>query len=350
MSTRTHHTSRRRSRSPSNAHGSQFHHHRRHRSLSPRPHSHQAHHAPVTLPFHAQLLRKSDLKTYKPMFGLYLDIQKQLFLEDMEDREVRGRWKRFVGRWNRAELAEGWYDPETLRKAQASVAADDDYRTTSRPPLPRSARAREPGASDRHDSSSGDDDDDDGYGPALPSDSDPRGPRITRREKQAGPSIPNLQDLQVQRASFYSSELEAESATQDRSLLRHARKADRQLQKEHLEDLIPRAPAGTKDRQLERKAELRASNSAFASAKGDAVAEVPEADLMGDDEGGLEGYRKKKAEDERKKNDREVRREEILRARREEREERIRVYREKEGRTMEGLVALARARFGAGGG
>lgn len=151
-------------------------------------------------------------------------------------------------------------------------------------------------------------------------------------------------------ASFYSSELEAESATQDRSLLRHARKADRQLQKEHLEDLIPRAPAGTKDRQLERKAELRASNSAFASAKGDAVAEVPEADLMGDDEGGLEGYRKKKAEDERKKNDREVRREEILRARREEREERIRVYREKEGRTMEGLVALARARFGAGGG
>ncbi|KAL8973543.1 MAG: hypothetical protein Q9197_002206 [Variospora fuerteventurae] len=348
MSTRNHHPSRRRSRSPSNAHGSPFHHHRRQRSLSPRPHSHQARNAPVTLPFHAQPLRKSDLKTYKPMFGLYLDIQKQLFLEDMEDREVRGRWKRFVGRWNRAELAEGWYDPETLRKAQASVAADDDYRTTSRPPLPHSARARVPGGSDRHDSS-GDDDDDDGYGPALPSDSDPRGPRITRREKQAGPSIPNLQDLQVQRASFYSSELEAESATQDRSLLRHARKADRQLQKEHLEDLIPRAPAGTKDRQLERKAELRASNSAFASAKGDAVAEVPEADLMGD-EGGLEGYRKKKAEDERKKNDREVRREEILRARREEREERIRVYREKEGRTMEGLVALARARFGAGGG
>lgn len=149
----------------------------------------------------------------------------------------------------------------------------------------------------------------------------------------------------------------AESSAQDRELLRYARKQDRRRQAEQLEDLAPRAAAGTKDRQLERKAELRASNAAFASAKADAAAgvaeEVPDADLMGDEEGGgggLEGYRKKKAEEERRKNDREVRREEILRARREEREERVRVYRAKEERTMEGLVALARARFGPPGG
>lgn len=49
---------------------------------------------------------------------------------------------------------------------------------------------------------------------------------------------------------------------------------------------------------------------------------------------------------ERKKNDRELRKEEILRARGEEREERIREYRVKEEKTMSGLVALARARFG----
>ena len=49
---------------------------------------------------------------------------------------------------------------------------------------------------------------------------------------------------------------------------------------------------------------------------------------------------------ERKKNEREIRKEEILRARNEEREERMREYRAKEEKTMAGLVALARARFG----
>ncbi|KAL8955185.1 MAG: hypothetical protein Q9183_006754, partial [Haloplaca sp. 2 TL-2023] len=77
------------------------------------------------------------------------------------------------------------------------------------------------------------------------------------------------------------------------------------------------------------------------------VAEVPDADLMGDEEGGLDGHRKRKGEEERKKNEREIRREEVLRARRVEREERVREAREKEARTMEGLVALARARFGS---
>ncbi|KAI4092248.1 MAG: hypothetical protein LQ344_003606 [Seirophora lacunosa] len=349
MSTRHGRPSRRRSRSPSNARDSPSHHHRHRRSPSPRPRSRPARSAPVTLPFGAQPLRKSHLETYKPMFGLYLDIQKQLILEDLEDREVRGRWKRFVGRWNRAELAEGWYDPDTLRKAQASAAAEDDRPATSRAPLPP-ARERELGASDRDNDDDASGDEDDGYGPAFPSDSDPHA-RIARREKPSGPSIPNVQDLQVQRESA------AESSAQDRELLRYARKQDRRRQAEQLEDLAPRAAAGTKDRQLERKAELRASNAAFASAKADAAAgvaeEVPDADLMGDEEGGgggLEGYRKKKAEEERRKNDREVRREEILRARREEREERVRVYRAKEERTMEGLVALARARFGPPGG
>lgn len=33
------------------------------------------------------------------MFGLYLDIQKQLILEELADDEVKGRWKSFVGKW-----------------------------------------------------------------------------------------------------------------------------------------------------------------------------------------------------------------------------------------------------------
>lgn len=71
--------------------------------------------------------------------------------------------------------------------------------------------------------------------------------------------------------------------------------------------------------------------------------EVAEADLLGGDEEGVKGL---KREVERKRNEREVRRDEVLRARQEEREERVREYREKEERTMSGLVALARARFG----
>ena len=74
--------------------------------------------------------------------------------------------------------------------------------------------------------------------------------------------------------------------------------------------------------------------------------EVPESDLLGAEGGGIEEFRKQKREMDRKKNEREVRREEVLRARREEREERIREYRAKEEKTMSGLVALAKARFG----
>jgi len=33
------------------------------------------------------------------MFASYLDIQKQIILEELDEREVRGRWKRFCGKW-----------------------------------------------------------------------------------------------------------------------------------------------------------------------------------------------------------------------------------------------------------
>ena len=129
--------------------------------------------------------------------------------------------------------------------------------------------------------------------------------------------------------------------------LRYERKLDRRVQKERLDDMVPRAEAGTKERQMEKKREKADSNRAFASMKieGDGVADVPENELLGD-EGGIEGFKKRKAEMERKKNERELRKEEILRARAEEREERLRAYKEKESQTMSGLVALAKARFG----
>lgn len=76
-------------------------------SRSPRSHHHSSSHQhkrpkpslSVILPLNASPLSKQDFETYKPMFGLYLDIQKQLILEELADDEVKGRWKSFVGKW-----------------------------------------------------------------------------------------------------------------------------------------------------------------------------------------------------------------------------------------------------------
>lgn len=83
---------------------------------------------------------------------------------------------------NRGELAEGWYDAVTLRKARASAASTAQI-----------ARRYEPsgeGHQDVGDVSS----DDDAVGPALPGDY-----TGTKEGKRSGPAIPNLQDLELQR-------------------------------------------------------------------------------------------------------------------------------------------------------
>lgn len=53
----------------------------------------------MTLPFGARPLSKRDLSAYKPLFAMYLDIQKNLDLEDLDERELKGRWKSFMGKW-----------------------------------------------------------------------------------------------------------------------------------------------------------------------------------------------------------------------------------------------------------
>lgn len=264
------------------------------------------------------------------MFELYLDIQKQKVLEELPDDEVKGRWKSFVGKWNRGELAEGWYDPATLHKAQASAALNTV--NTERQSRPRDSPSY--GSPRREEESS----DEDVVGPTMP-----RGEtQVYKSDKRSGPAIPNLQDLELQR------ELEQEESLTQRQDLREHRNLDRKLQKERLDELVPRAEAGSKDRMLEKRREKADSNRAFASAKVEAggVEEVPESALLGDEDGGIEGFKKQKREMDRKKNEREVRREEHLRARMEELEGRRREYRAKEEKTMSGLVALAKARFG----
>ena len=80
-------------------------HHRRHRRRhSAGSHSgsrHAAATAPVAvvLPFKAQEITKHDIPYYRPLFGMYLDIQKGVALEDLDVEEVKGRWKSFMGKW-----------------------------------------------------------------------------------------------------------------------------------------------------------------------------------------------------------------------------------------------------------
>ena len=323
MSTRdARQTDRSRSRSPyreSHSH-SHSHRHKRRRTEDPKP--------PAVLPLHARQLSKHDFRAYEALFALYLDVQKEIRLEDLDEKEVKGRWKSFLGKWNRGELAEGWYDAATKQRADEAALGsysgqqDDDVRP--RPEYETRQRHR----TDPHEERSEDEDDD--FGPTLPV--------RAHGTSRAGPSIPNAQDLEL------AAELRAEDRAHDLADLRYSRKADRTLQKERLEELVPRADPGSRERQLEKKREVAVTNAGFREAKESGDVEVKESDLMGDD--GIEGYKKHKKDQERKKNERELRREEQLRVRQAEREERLKSAREKEAKTMEYLKALAKERYG----
>jgi hypothetical protein len=134
-----------------------------------------------------------------------------------------------------------------------------------------------------------------------------------------------------------NTEMEIEDGLARRDDIRFERKLDRKAQKNALDELAPRAEAGTRERQIEKMKSFRE--------KSPGAAEVPDTELMGGGDGVGE-YKKMKQELERKKNERELRKEEILRARMAEREERLSEYRAKEEETMTMLKALAKQRFG----
>jgi hypothetical protein len=157
---------------------------------------------------------------------------------------------------------------------------------------------------------------DDSVGPALP------GQESRSRRHRMGPSIPNMQDLELKR------EMENEDGLARRDDIRYERKIDRKLQKEALDELVPRAEAGTRERQLEKKREVNEKMKSFRE-KSPGAEEVPETELMGGGDS-ISEFKKTKQEFERKKNERELRKEEMLRARAEEREERLSEYKQKE--------------------
>ncbi|CBX91051.1 hypothetical protein LEMA_P060850.1 [Plenodomus lingam JN3] len=257
------------------SHGHSSHHHAR-PSRSPHEDNHQHRHKrrrtrspaakPVVLPYKAKQLSRRQFEEYKPLFQSYLDIQKHIQLDDLDEREVKGRWKSFTSRWNRGELARSWYDPSMLQTAQETVQS-------FRPPSPHAATKRaspkyEP-QQDSHESS-----EDDDFGPAPPTD--------LARHAGHGPTIPRLDDL------TYRNEMRKEDRSRDRAAhnddLRHERKTERKAQKDRLEELAPRADPGSRERQLEKKRETTSTLQSFRDAKESGDVEVAESELMGDDD------------------------------------------------------------------
>jgi hypothetical protein len=281
------------------------------------------------LPFNRQPIDKRDFKHYEALFANYLDVQKRLNVDELPADEVKGRFKSFLGKWNRRELSEGWYDPAVRARAEERFASRlppeaPQTKEISTAATEQPATQDVAALSDR----SEDDDDSDGYGPTLPTD-----------RKAHGVAVPSLQDLQNRRES------EREECVTHAADTRYARKQDRKLQTERLEELVPRAAPGTRERQLEKKREKSAVTREFADAKAPGgVEEVNDADLMGTDGG--DSYKAQLKVMSKRKNAREIRKEEILRARAAEREEKLSEHRQKEAKTMDMLRGLAKQRFG----
>lgn len=265
----------------------------------------------------------------------------------MDTHEQKGRWKSFVNKWNRGELAEGWYDPEMFERVAREAperpdadtglqerSAREDSGAPDGEPMPTGAgRERE---QDRN-NGRGDDEDDSDYGPPPPPGQSSAHPSASRH----GPGIPTLSDLALQREDAASGR---ESQVAD---LRLARKADRTLQKQQLDELVPRAEPGTRERKLEKKALVNEKMRGFREGKGGGeLEEVGDGDLMGGGNDDVAEYKKMLAGQQRKKTERELRREAEARARLEEREERLKEWREREEEKMKGLKELAKARFG----
>lgn len=327
------------------------------------------------LPYGARALSRWDFAAFEPLFAHYLEKHQRVRMADLDEASVRDGWKEFIARWNAGELEKSWYEPEmflrvvrlrALEEARVRAAASVSVPAVNRkegdpivatPPLTGASFASEmmesvvsdmtgyTGASTAMDDEDAEDGDD--YAPPLPPAGPPpvgssgsisRAPSTTGNPK-AGPTIPSLQDLDLRR------NLEAEAREAQLSSLRLLRHADRAEQKARLDDLAPRAEAGTRERQLEKRRLTTEAMRDFASARESGeVQDVADPELLG--AGGADDYRRMLANLRQRRTEREVRREEVARARNAERDERIREARAREEERVGVLREMARQRFG----
>ena len=173
-------------------HHHRHHHRHRHRHQEAR----QDAAAEKELPFAARQLSRRDLTAFRSLLAHYLDLQKELDICALDEAEVRGRWKSFVGKWNRAELAEGWYDPEVFQRAvrdYPDTASLPSGHRQQQPDHSLSATRGEPGPT-----APDSDPDSDSYGPPPPP---PAGhhrlplPTQPTTSRAPGPTIPTEADL-----------------------------------------------------------------------------------------------------------------------------------------------------------
>ncbi|KAL5606009.1 hypothetical protein BROUX41_006201 [Berkeleyomyces rouxiae] len=300
----------------------------------------------IELPFSARPIHKREFKAFLPLLAYYLDLQKQKDLSVMDEREAKGRWKSFLGKWNKGELAEGWYDPSMFERSK-ELYGEDPWFFEKDTELEKAGGVELKGRAESHDDEGvnvpsvlektyipyASDSDSDDIGPAPP-------PIHRTISTPHGAAVPSISDL----AMRDQTRLEDRQDSIDN--LRHERKQDRVLQKQRLEELLPCADPGSRERKLEKKAEVREKLRAVSPGGG--APEHDDNDLIG---GGDSLAEMKRIKDnvQRKKTEREKRREEIWRAREAEREERVREYREKEDATVRMLQEFARNRGGAGG-
>ncbi|KAK5652796.1 hypothetical protein OQA88_9652 [Cercophora sp. LCS_1] len=232
-----------------------------------------------------------------------------LDIDKLEEGEVKGRWKSFLGKWNRGEL-DGWYETRLAgeqRRGSQTEKVDVMVKT---------------GDADTEE-------DNDEFGPTLPG----------QRGQKQGVAVPGLVDLEIR----------AEQAVDEREMRRLERAAERKVErkvvKERLEELVPRAEAGTRERMLEKRREVNEKMKGFRD-KSPGGDEVADEELVGGAGGGVEEYKRLLEREKQRTSERQVRRDEIARAKAAEREERVRAYREREEETVGRLRELAKLRFG----
>ncbi|KAK0742529.1 hypothetical protein B0T21DRAFT_283424 [Apiosordaria backusii] len=291
----------------------------------------------MPLPFNRAPLTKSSLSSHLPLFQSYLHHHKHLVLASLSETELRGRWKSFIGKWNRGELGEEWYTHSSLPPPPSSLPeqpAEGSSPGTIHPPSFSPSSPSPPPSPTTAANNVDDSDDSDSYGPVLP-------PQTRPDSLRHGPKIPTRDDLTLRNELLST---DRQHSLEDH---RYERKSFRTSHKELLEELAPKADPGSRERKLEKKRELTAKLRGFAQAKEDGVEEVNERDLMGgggDD--ALEELKRMKMLREQRQNQRQSKRDEEEMLRRQEREERVKEYKEREERVMEGLRGLVRERFG----
>ncbi|KAK4178679.1 hypothetical protein QBC36DRAFT_385703 [Triangularia setosa] len=320
-----HHSSRDRSRRH------HHHHHRRSHSRHRSSHEHQDTPPSIPLPFNRLPLSKSSLNSHLPLFQSYLHRVKNIDLPSLSETELKGRWKSFMGKWNRGELVgDEWYNHPSL----PSPPPPPPVVSPALESLPPSVHSSDfepvsPATNQKEE-------DDDEYGPVLPS----QVRQGTTCSHRHGPKIPTRDDL-LHRDEIL--EMERDNALEDH---RYERKTFRKSHRELLDELVPKADAGSRERKLEKKKEVNEKLKGFAQAKEEGVEEVGDKDLMGGGDDALEELRRMKRLREQRQNQRQSKRDEEEMLRRQEREERVREYKEREERVMEGLRGLVRERFG----